>query len=298
MPNDFARCVAQHPDGRWLYHLPPAGRYGTLSTLADGQPMDRIGETNWWAADHEATRITVLSKAGMKATGYELKDPLAASVKFPAELTVEQWQERIDLNDGLVPEGLWDMYNGVYVDQPPTETHIDGPFTILEGGEPPAPGAPQWTVNLVDGITQRPEYQHLFPGYIDGLSRHVHALIQKMPRVRYNFDGRQGKPSGLYVTLALPFETPVTQWRTDTSLRTGKPIKNTGRNVQVTVDRELYLPVPTRVTGDNYAQALAAWEVQVAFWTGIVAQASLAACNHCQGTGHVMDGSAEHEQKR
>ncbi|MFF3731008.1 hypothetical protein ACFYXM_11955 [Streptomyces sp. NPDC002476] len=55
------------------------------------------------------------------------------------------------------------------------------------------------------------------------------------------------------------------------------------------VTREMHLPVPDRVHGPNYQVALADWEQQVAFWTGIARDAAVKACNACEGTGHVLD---------
>ncbi|HEY5834931.1 hypothetical protein [Streptomyces sp.] len=289
---DFARYAIRHPDGRWLYHLPRTDPHTTIAILADGQPLTQIGTTHWWATDHEATRITTVTKTSPKTTKYVLEDPDTASVKYPAELTVEQWQERRQLNGGTTPERLWELYRSITVEQPPTETHIDGTFTVLEGGEPPAPGGPTWTVNLLDSITQRPEYQHLFPGRLHGLREHIIALIKRMPRVTHCFDGFQDS-TAVYVDLRVPYEQPETRFVRDISHRTGKTLK-TGRNRPVTVSRTLHLPIPTTVTGDNYAAALAEWDRQVAFWTQAVADANVAACNHCRGTGHVPTGAEQY----
>lgn len=293
---DFARYAVRHPDGRWLYHLPKTDPNSTLAVLADGQPMTQVGTTTWWATDRQVDRITVQTRTAPKPVRYILRDPDTASVKYPAELSLEEWAQRREANNGLIPESLWDLYRTITAEQPPTETHIDGPFTVLDGAEPPTTSGRTWHVNLIDSITQRPEYAHLFPGYLDGLDEYVHKLIEKMPRVRFNFNGYQGR-TGLHVTLDVPFEQPVTKWQANISARTGNKLKS-GRTVPVTARRELVLPVPRRVTGNNYAEALAEWDRQVAFWTDLVTEANVAACNHCRGTGHVPTGAEQYTAKR
>lgn len=306
MPADFARCTVRHPDGRWLYHLPGADAHDITAVLAEHatapgepatrHPMTRIGQGKWWATDAEATRIILLKQPTPLATGYILEDPETASVRYPATLTVAEWQDRREDATSAERERLWDLYKSVTEPQDPFEEPVDGPFVVLDGTEPPAPGGPPWTVNLVDAITQRPEYAHLFPGYLSGLCAHVKNLIDRIPGVKYNFDGYKGVP-GLHVTIQVPFEQPVTRWRADISHRTGKTLK-TGRTVPVLVDRCLILPVPNRIAADNYAAAIAEWDAQVAYWTTQVKEAAVAACNHCHGTGHVPSSAEQYDARR
>jgi hypothetical protein len=296
MPTDFARCVIRHPDGRWLYHLPGATEWGGPgAVLADGQPMTQIAERSpWWAADHEATRITLVRDSRPKTTGYTLENPDTASVRFPAELTVEDWNDRRADATTAEKETLWNLYRAETVEQDPTEEHIDGPFVVLDGTEPPA-GGPAWQVNLRDSITQRPEYAHLFPGRLLDLRPHMADVLKRLPRVQYVFPDHKNDPR-VYVSLRVPYAEPETVWVADTSRRTGKPLK-TGRTRQVTVDRVLWLPIPHTVPGENYADALADWNAQVDYWTSAVTDASVAACNHCHGTGHVPTGAEQYTNR-
>jgi hypothetical protein len=301
---DFARCTIRHPDGRWLYHLPTADAHGVTAVLAehtilDGpgtelRPMAQIGKSRWWATNAEATRLVLVKQPAPLVTGYALDDPDTASVRYPATLTVQEWQARRTSQSEI--DRLWDLYHSVTEPQAPIEEPIDGPFVILDGGEPPAADARQWHINLVDSITQRPEYAHLFPGYLTGLRAHVRQLIDRMPRVKHCFDGYQGAP-GLHVVISVPFEQPITRWQPDISRATGKTLKS-GRTVPVTVDRRLTLPVPDQVAAGNYDAALTEWDRQVTYWTSQVTEASVAACNHCHGTGHVPAGAEKYEASR
>ncbi|MGP3737976.1 hypothetical protein ACTWJ9_33235 (plasmid) [Streptomyces sp. GDS52] len=276
----------KHPDGRWLYHLPKPDtfRYATdFAVFADGQPMTAL-HGDWWATDREATRLTATAQPRPKTTGYRLKDSSVESVRYPATLTVEQFNDRVDDDE----DSLWSFYTSVAEEQPPLEHVYDGPVMVLEGREPPAPNEPQWVAQLPHVLTERPEYRHLFPGHIPGLLSHLMRVFKGMPRVEHVFHNFQDRP-GVYVSVRVPYDEPRTEWRAYTG-RKGQPLKS-GRNVHVTVSRSLTLPIPDRVAADTYDQALALWEQQVEHWTGVVEAASVAACSHCDGKGYVVDGS-------
>ncbi|TQE33206.1 hypothetical protein Sipo7851_21700 [Streptomyces ipomoeae] len=277
----------QHPDGRWLYHLPNPSRFGATSRTgiyADGQPMTPLGDNRgvWWVTDHQAETITAVYQPSPKAVSYRLKDPAVRSTRYPDELSVEDWHERTDEDDTY-----YRFYEAVTEDQPEVRHEYPGPFIVLEGTEPPAAGALPWVATMPRSLTERPEYRHCFPGHIPNLRAHLKDVIGRMRHVQYCFDGRDGKPSGLYVTIRVPFEEPVTRWRPNLG-RNLRELKS-GKNVPVLVSQEMYLPVPDRVSGPNYAAAHAEWEQQVELWTGLVRDADVKACNHCNGHGYVLD---------
>lgn len=280
----------RHPDGRWLYHLPKPDTFPNIRDIglaADGQPMTQLNG-DWWATDHEATRLTISGQPSPKTTGYRLADPNAESVRYPATLTVDEWNERREHD-----ENMWQLYTNVTEDQPRLEHVFKGPVVVLEGREPPTPDEPQWVAQLPHALTERPEYKHLFPGHIPGLDDHLMAVFKGMPYVDFVGINFQNRP-GVHVSLKLPFDEPRTAWRSNTGRR-GQPLKS-GYHVQVTVNRRLTLPIPSRVPGDTYEQALASWQQQIEYWTGAVKEASVAACSHCNGNGFVADGSNKYSE--
>jgi len=290
----------KHPDGRWLYHLPTPEAFGTpgfgsratvTGVYADGQPMEKL-HSDWWATDHEAERLTATAQPPAKTTGYRLTDPSAESVRYPATLTIDEWNERRDREC----DTLWTLYTNVHEEQPALEHVYDGPVMVLEGREPPGPDERQWVAGLPQALTGRPEYRHLFPGRIPGLRKHLHETIKNLPGIRHCFDGYDGY-TGLHVVVEVGFDQPQTRWVADLSRRTGKPLK-TGRHVRQTVTRDLNLPVPADVTAANYEQALREWEEQVAFWLSVVDSATVKACSACGGKGHVPDGSEKYATRR
>jgi hypothetical protein len=281
----------KHPDGRWLYHLPKPDTFRSESVesiLADGQPMSELPQ-GWWAAPAEVSELKALTKPRQEVIVYKLGDPNAESVRYPATLSVQDHYDRRQDD-----ESLWDLYTPTFQDLPPLEHVYEGPVMVLEGREPPGPDEPQWTANLPHALTERPEYKHLFPGHIAGLVAHMMKIFEAMPRARYVFLNFQNRP-GVYVDLRVPYDEPRTEWRADTSHRTGKKLKS-GRTVPVLVSRSLTLPISDRVAADTYEEALALWEQQVAHWTWVVEEASVAACSHCDGKGYVPHGSEKHSR--
>lgn len=287
----------KHPDGRWLYHLPTPDAFGTpgltsraqvTGVYADGQPMEKLNG-DWWATDHEAERLSTTAQPSAKTVGYRLTDLDTASVKYPATLTVDEWNERRDRET----DTLWTLYTNVHEEQPALEHVYDGPVMVLEGREPPAPDEPRWVAALPEALTGRPEYMHLFPGHIPGLRGYLEAVFRQMLHVDFVHDNFQNEP-GIHVSLKVPYDEPRTEFKARTG-RNGKPLKS-GYHVKVLVNRRLTLPIPHRVPGDTYEEALAAWHEQIAFWTGVVAEASVAACSHCNGKGFVGSGSEEYSK--
>jgi hypothetical protein len=280
----------KHPDGRWLYHLPKPDAFRghtTASVLADGHPMTEL-HGGWWATPGEASELKAVTDARRETVAYKLRDPDTESVRYPATLAVDDHYERRQDD-----ETMWDLYTPVTEDRPPLEHMYDGPVMVLEGREPPAPDEPQWVASLPHALAERSEYKHLFPGHIPGLDDHLIAVFKEMPHVDFVGCNFQGKP-GVHVSLKLPYDEPRTQWRAHTGRR-GQPLKS-GYHVQVTVNRRLTLPIPSRVPGGTYEQALASWQEQIEYWTGVVKEASVAACSHCDGKGFAANGSEKYSE--
>ncbi|MDX3066255.1 MULTISPECIES: hypothetical protein [Streptomyces] len=290
MRPDFQHYAIQHGDGRWLYYLPhPPGLPASLRTsvLADGEPMQPLEDASggWWVTGHRAERLTAVYQPRPTVTGYRLTDLSARSERFPEYLSVQGWHQA--LGDSGHSEAYYSLYEQVTQDRDVQEYVYEGRTVVLTGGEPPTPGGPPWVASMPESLVQRPEYHHCFPGYIPGLRDHLRDLIRRLGHVEHCFNGRSGKPHGLYVTVAVPFDEPVSRWVPYIGAN-GRPLKS-GRNEPVLVRREMYLPVADHVSGPDYHTALAEWEQQVSFWLDLVRNAAVRACNACEGTGHVMD---------
>lgn len=238
----------------------------------------------WWSSDHPARQITAKFRVGRKVVGHRLRDLGARSERFPEQLTMEQWRERIS---GGHEDVFYELYEPLTEDQP-EQDYVYGPhFTVLDGTEPPSPDDPAWVAKLPYTLTQRTEYLHLFPGYMPGLLAELTAQIKALPHVEFCHTTRNGEPDGLKVTIKVPFHQPVSRWKPNIGAN-GRELKS-GRSLPVTVRHTMHLPVLDRVPGPDYATALTTWHELLQFWTGVVGEANVRACNTCDGTGHVLD---------
>jgi hypothetical protein len=290
------RRYVVHHDGMFVYYLDRtdfgdrAGRIEDLELCADETPMTRLRAKNysggWYAAGHRATEILVQDPAKKIPVSYTLKDPAMESAKYPLTITPEQWKAM-----------GWDdnrhQYEAENREEPAhwVALAVDpGDWVLIEGTPQPEDdeGSLRWVPDLMPGLMERPEFHHLMPGRIPGLAQHVGRILKNRLgsfQVSYDIDGRY---PGVTVRLQVPFERPVTHWRANTG-RNGQKLKS-GKTVQTTVTREMRLPVPVDVPGENYAAALVAWDEAVEFWLGVVktsAEGAAKTCNHCEGHGFV-----------
>ncbi|MGW1290052.1 hypothetical protein ACWD4N_42185, partial [Streptomyces sp. NPDC002586] len=163
----------QHPDGRWIYSLPAPKDLSFnarhVGMFADGQPMAHVFG-DWWAVMCEAQRLVAQYQPGPRTVRYQLNRADALSVRYPAELSVDEFARRAREEDEL-----YSLYSPVTEPSEVVEHVYEGPVTVLVGREPPGPDEPQWVAQLPYELSTRPEYRHLVPGYIPGLRTHLMA---------------------------------------------------------------------------------------------------------------------------
>ncbi|MFE9099796.1 hypothetical protein [Actinomadura geliboluensis] len=281
-----------HDNGVWMYYLggdiPTVFGGAQIVPDADGQPMTALQQHGWWATDHEAAVITIRRPVPPKTIGYRLDDPAAASVKYPLDLSVEEWQHRAADDE----DRLWDLYHTVSEPQPDEIVTVDGPWLPLDGTPPPPDDDRHWVANLPHALRTRDEYRHLFPGYMPGFRDHIKRLAERHRYRQHVFTSHQGR-QGLTVILQVPFDQPVTEYRPARN-RDGSVSKSrNGSTVTVYARRELLLDPPDRVPGENRADAAARWDELTAVYQDLLDSASVAACSHCRGHGYVPHGAEE-----
>ncbi|MFD4397248.1 hypothetical protein [Kitasatospora sp. NPDC058478] len=304
-PTDPREHFAIRDGARYLYHLPSVvfwdqrngGRASATDALhGDGHPLTPLpGRRGWWAADREITTVTATWTPRSEITGYTLTDPGYESAKYKSTLTPAEYRALRD-EDGDHP---YRIYDPVTQDQDPvTEEVACGPWLVLGSGEqPPATNDPRWVADLPRALTSHPEFRWWLPGKLTGLRAAVEAHAKKrtpglfgVSTSKAKYDGVDGQ---LCVEVDVPFERPVTR-QEDTDWMTGKKLRRP-KTVRVTVKRKLVLPVPPSVHADNYAAALADWDTQYAYWTGLIdSEIGVRACNHCGGHGYIPDGAEEY----
>jgi len=295
---DFEHFAIRHSDGRFFYHitLNSARLYENVTVCADDQLLTRLGAfSNWWVSDHEAEVITVTYHFGPEIVGWRLKDPADASAKFPPELTPDQHD---NLEETYGSQAAYRLYESVTALREPLSENVPGPWRVLDGEVPDEtrPGR-AWVASLPQVLISHPQYHRYFPGHIPGLYAEVQDRIKRMRHVAYVLGPTDRDPfQGMKVVVEVPFETPHTEVRHEYDAQ-GRRLKRTHQAPKL-ARRELILPVPHRVRGDNYAEALAEYDSQLAFWLSVAESAGVKACDACDGTGHVPNGSEQYEVPR
>lgn len=295
-------CIA-HPDGRFLYHVSDSEGRVVKSTprvlvfgqLADGTSgtMDALPRDGWYASRLRLHSITISVANPNTTVRWELEDTDAESVRFPRTLTPEEFSAHPSNGDSDL---LYEMYRRVTEEADPTVTTYEGPFPVMEGGEAPDLTAhpSRWVTDLPHALAGHPEYGHLYPGRLHGLKHYLHQVIGAMPGVQFCFKDRDGR-RGLNVTVQVPYDPPRSRRVRNTGAR-GQELR-TFRDVPEYKRREVDLPVPEWVTGENYEDARAKWDEAVEHWTGIIRDLGVTACGHCGGTGHADTGVTKYERK-
>ncbi|GAA4209535.1 hypothetical protein GCM10022252_76200 [Streptosporangium oxazolinicum] len=278
-----------------MYYLPETGTSrharSKRKVYAPGDiPMTELNKPGWWASTGPAPEITIHIPQWDRTTSYTLRDPATASEKFPPTLTPEEFETAAagSLDTETIHYNLYKPVTEPVADVITTISTTGWP--VLTDAVPDVFGERPWHASLPSVLTQRPEYLHLFPGYLDGLRDHLKNVIKALPGVQYCYV----KDNHLDVTIQVPLDLPRTQWVTPPnqygpSRRKPKPVER-----PVLVTRHLRLPVPDRVPGPNQEAAIHAWDRAVAHWVAVVTDAKAAACHHCDGTGHVPLGSTEY----
>ncbi|MFV2172396.1 hypothetical protein ACFHW2_11560 [Actinomadura sp. LOL_016] len=273
---------ALHHDGTWMYYLggnPDVGYLGKdIVPAADGRPMTRLQQRDWWATDHEAATITITQPQSPTTTGFVLRNPADETQRFPARLTLDEYNRHSASVDVLD-----DLYKSVVEDRPDEVTTLHGPWLRLDGTPPPDDGR-TWVASLPNALRNRPEYQHLFPGYLSGLRAHIGDLAKKHPRVAHAFVHEQGKVD---VHLDIPFDQPLTEYRPARNLDGSVSKSRRGKTVTRTVRRTITLSVPDRVRGENRAAAVAEWDRLTAQYQAELDAVDVVACSACEGHGYI-----------
>lgn len=303
-------CVIRAPEGPAFYAITrklktsngtPERRAYVVShrTVVEGLLADGVrvaltpveGRAGWFTSVPGIVAVEMTTTGYPTTAGWTLRNPASHSERFPMSLSREEHRRRCDSGE---EELLGLLYVARTEPATPTVVRTEGPFPTLEGREPPGPDEPGWIAHLPEVLAGRREFAHLYPGVMPGLRSHVADLIKRLPGVSFcstTYDGYRG----ISVTLNVPYEPDITRWRANVGTR-GQTLR-TGKTVSEKYARHLRLPVPDRVPGENYADALAQWDEAVEFWIDLVREAGVKACGHCRGTGVVEDGAVSFEKE-
>lgn len=265
------RYVLEH-DGTWFYYL-GRGYYGE-TFYADGEPMVSTETDGWFATDHEARLIEAEKKAHQIRASYKLVEGVPPSEKFPASLTVAEYDAKNDDESTEYEPRMYALYEAVMEDVPPVRTPVEGEWFRLEGEPPPKDGH-TWHAKLPFELRYANEYRHLFPGYLEGFKNVLAAKLNKIPGVTA-YDHQ-----GFSVTIEIQWDKPpmVREKRRNDRKFKDYPARPLTERVK--------LRPPYRIDGSNRAAAVKEWDRLMDDYVGQVQDvANVKACGVCHGKGY------------
>lgn len=244
---------------------------------ADGVPARTVN--GWYVTGSPDTRFETVTTSPDRTVRWDLRDPLTASVRYPA--TVTDLSEVADPDDEADLHTAGRLYQRVTEPGDTTRTLIDLPVVRLDGEPAPDDGL-LWQAALPHAITDRPEFVHLFPGVLTGYRTAVKGLLESLPTVKYAHNVRQ--QGSFDVTIDVPFD-PLPAVTRPAPIPGGRKSRTQVVSVASLYSRRLTIDVPDRIEGATRADAVLAWHADLAVIREEVQAASFVACGTCKGTG-------------
>jgi hypothetical protein len=294
----MSRYVLWDPaGGRWYYNI----SVGVTSTLLfDGHQAQSTTVPDWWVADHKVSVAEVVWPGRTETIGYRLRDPDAASPRFPVELSVEQFKSRThdDVGDLRDDSAEWALYEEVSRPGSEWREPLDLSALIDLDGTPPPPHAGTWIAELPYALSQYPCYRHLFPGELHGYGEALKVHLKGLPYVKHAFlgvpaHGHYRQRDVLEIVVEVPYEPAMVETQPATN-RNGTPSRTKRVRVERKFRDRVTVLAPESIPGATLAEAVGTWDRKWAEAVAAVeALTALKRCPHCLGTGVAGSGSQE-----
>lgn len=289
------------PDGKHYYLTEKMGSgFYPPCLVGDGTELSvhtsKSYGTIWYVSDSPISTFEKKHADRVEITKYTLKDTSAASVKYPLEISTQDYNERTDdSEDEDAPECA--LYEPVKVTIPGNTEKLNVELIDLDG-PPPPPDQRIWVAALPYELTRHKELLHLFPGHLAGFRSAVAEAINArlggyrpgLLGQRYGRSGEGGCEVGR--------DGVISAWRyVEYSPRQTRLVHNIGRSgrkltstheqpqlTRVTIE----LRIADRIPGKNRAEATEIWDQELATLVDkIVNDLKPYICWHCGGKGFV-----------
>jgi len=272
-------------DGSCFYPLP--GDVARRVVLGDGwtakaaRMEGRSYESVTWVRTPAPVSAIQLTRAPAKAPcGWRLRTPDAASERYPAEVSEQEWADRGWDGDGDDAYMAGKLYMRVFDEVPVEPESVDVSAMQPLTGEPDDAPRRVWVVDQPGCLIYTPNYWHLLPGHTAGLR----AAVEVELRAKFGKQAVAARSDGtIEVTLHLEYDAPRWRERPRYGAR-GNRLKTTDK-----VKETLALKVPCRVfdgvAGVTKRAAIESFDQAVADWVDWVASHQVVLCGHCGGAG-------------
>lgn len=305
------------PEGRrFAYPRPTLEGYGNqwstpaVSWDTPDDPGISVAEVgSWLVADTPLRVVTATWSPARRASGWRkrrdgpadlfVRPAWMAAPDPPTDDNVEHWKTH-ESEDCLRCQVFLAVNERDYVQPPPEVRTVDFTEWVPLPGEPdPAPDR-SWVLHDGSAVAVYGAHTaHLWPGYLPGFRDRVYELLQADPRVEYVFDSKnhRDQPHGsLQTTVRIKWEAPKSELRSRTGVGGRKlrgkvtvpqPVAHSARTTRV---------VPSGLAGASKADAITAWDTEIARYIGLLVPVDVVACLRCDGHGHLLARDVEEEQ--
>ncbi len=285
--DEAGACYYPFPDSAVKYWLVLRDGWSMIEQRVEYMREYSTSDLTWVVTPGPVDSIEFTVRPSRTHTGWRLTVPDAASAKFPAELTVEEWAER-GWGDPDASEDAFmasRLYEKVIVEEPqPNEVLDTSSLTLLEGAPDQHPER-HWRADQPASLVYSPGYHHLLRGTASGFRDHVTQALRAA-----GYDVFTYHDGNLEVTLRLPYAPP--RWTTQQRVgRSGRKLRTTDR-VQTMKQIKLRFRPVDLITAPSKAVAYEAFDRLAQEWVDWVASHNLAVCDHCGGEGAVHQSAA------
>lgn len=301
MPNRYALLdLPTAPDvgeARWWLYLGALARSGV--PYLNARPMDEGAAGGWWSApvgglaeQPDTWRVEIERPGGKRVIHYN-RTPDIVSDKYPERLLPDAYASLTNDEADVYDPRVSALYQPEFEDSPAVREPVEGPWLRLDG-KPPGDmeDGLTWTATLPYELRERKEYLHLFPGHLSGVRDAMKDVLEQIPGVRVHTASGKFDVS---LKVALPKLPPLPKWAKprDYSAMTGtarerrEHVAREAASTVYLITRQLRLPVPDRVDGENRADAIRLWLQMRDEVVGYVESIIASPCAACGGHGYI-----------
>lgn len=249
--------------------------YGDWTLYVDDQEAQIAPDavrSRWYVTDHRPEQMELRHAPLSRAVAYRL--PEGTQIEGLArELSADEFKEQFPRDEDYdYIDARAKLYEAVTESYVPDPKPVETPVLVLEGRPPDRDDTRVWVANLPYELRHRPEYLHLFPGYLVGFEEAFLAALERVPGVSSAHGSRAGEPVKVFYNLRY--------WPKP---HRGRTLNGKRKDFQ-SVMKSLDLRPPRRIEGANRAEAEAKWTAEMERWLSEVREATTGCvCETCGG---------------
>jgi hypothetical protein len=178
--------------------------YGDWTLYVDDQEAQIASDavrSRWYVTDHRPEQMELRHAPLSRAVAYRL--PEGTQIEGLArELSADEFKEQFPRDEDYdYIDARGKLYEAVTESYVPDPKPVETPVLVLEGRPPDRDDTREWVAKLPYELRHRPEYLHLFPGYLVGFEKALVAALEQVPGVSSAHESRPSEPVKVFYNL-------------------------------------------------------------------------------------------------